>query len=84
MMNTRERLLKQIQAYDFTLYDTLLYLDAYPDSKEAQCHYNKYSKLSQRAKQEYEQKYGPLTMPKETDTWQWTKGPWPWQSEERR
>ena len=84
MMNSRERLLKQIQAYDFTLYDTLLYLDAYPDSKEAQCHYNKYSKLSQRAKQEYEQKYGSLTMPKETDAWQWNKGPWPWQNEERR
>ena len=86
MMNnsSKEKLLKQIQAYDFAMYDTLLYLDAYPDSKEAQSFYNKYSKLSMRAKQEYEQKYGSLTMPRETENWQWTKGPWPWQNEERR
>ena len=84
MNNSRERLLKQIQAYDFAVYDTLLYLDAYPSSKEAQCFYNKYKKLSMRAKQEYEQKYGPLTMPEETADWQLTDGPWPWQADERR
>ena len=84
MINMRERLMRQIQAYDFALYDTILYLDAHPDSKEAQCYYNKYSKLSQRARQEYEQKYGPITPPLETDNWQWSSGPWPWQNEERR
>ena len=84
MINQRERLLKQIQAYDFALYDTLLYLDAYHDSKEAQCYYNKCSRLSQKARREYEQKYGPISLPYETENWQWTKGPWPWQIEERR
>ena len=84
MINMKERLMRQIQAYDFALYDTILYLDAYPDSKEAKCYYNKYSKLSQRARQEYEQKYGPISQPLEVDNWQWTNGPWPWQNEERR
>ncbi len=84
MMNSREQLLKKIQAYDFAVYDTLLYLDAYPNSREAQGFYNKCKKLGLKARQEYEQKYGPLTMPEEIDNWQWTNGPWPWQLEERR
>lgn len=77
--NTRERMLRQIQAYDFALYDTALYLDAYPTSKEALIAYNKYSRLAKRARDEYEAKYGPLTMPQDTASWNWTNGPWPWQ-----
>ena len=84
MNNSRERLMKQMQAYDFALYDTLLYLDAYPDSREALNAYNKYSKLSQRARAEYERSYGPVTPPYEASRWSWTETPWPWQSDERR
>ena len=73
MNNQRERLLKQIQAYDFALYDTILYLDAYPNSREALNSYNKYARLSARARQEYEQKFGPLTPPNEANEWKWTK-----------
>ena len=82
--SSRERLMKQIQAYCFATYDALLYLDAYPNSKEALSFYNKYKKLEQRAVQEYEQKYGPITMPSDTSSWEWTKGPWPWQNEGKR
>ena len=44
MMNnipSRQRLMKQIQVYSFAVYDALLYLDAYPESKEALEFYNK-------------------------------------------
>ena len=84
MMNntlSREKLMRQIQMYSFAVYDALLYLDAYPDSKEALMNYNKYKKLEARARMEYEAKYGPITAPTECDSWQWTNGPWPWQAE---
>ncbi len=79
MTNSREKMLRQLQAYDFALYDTVLYLNAYPDSREALNAYNKYSRLAKRARDEYESKYGPLTLPKEASNWNWTNGPWPWQ-----
>lgn len=79
--NTRERLMKAYQAYSFAVYDTLLYLDAYPDCREAMEHYNKYQKLACKAKAEYEAKFGPITAPMETINWDWTNSPWPWQIE---
>jgi len=82
--NTKERLMKQIQAYCFAAYDALLFLDAYPNSKEALSFYNKNKKLEQRAVQEYEAKYGPIKMPSDTASWEWTNGPWPWQLEGKR
>ena len=77
--NSKEKMLRQLQAYDFALYDTILYLDAYPDSKEALSTYNKYSRLAKRTRDEYEARFGPLTAPQEANSWNWTKGPWPWQ-----
>lgn len=77
--NSREKLMNEIQAYSFAVYDTLLYLDAYPDCKEALEFYNKNLRLMARAKAEYEQKYGPITMPIDGSCWQWTNDPWPWQ-----
>jgi len=82
--DSRQRLMKQIQAYGFAAYDTHLYLDAYPDSKEALNAYNKYKKLEKRAIAEYEQKFGQITPPTEATSWSWVDAPWPWQLDERR
>ena len=78
---SRERHLRELQSYSFCAYEALLYLDAYPDSKEALDFYNKYKKLEARSKAEYEQMYGPITAPIDCASWQWTDGPWPWQNE---
>ena len=78
--DSKERLLRQLQAYDFALYDTILYLDAYPNCKEAIMAYNKYSRLAKRTRDEYESKYGPLTFPQECTDWKWVNAPWPWQN----
>ncbi|MBQ7411829.1 MAG: spore coat protein CotJB [Clostridia bacterium] len=85
MMNnipSRQRLMKQIQVYSFAVYDALLYLDAYPESKEALEFYNKYKRLEERAIAEYEAHYGKIRLGGDEKSWQWTKGPWPWQNEE--
>lgn len=77
--NSRERLMRAYQAYSFAAYDAMLYLDAYSDSREALESYNKYQRLAERAKAEYEGKYGHITPPIDTNCWDWTNDPWPWQ-----
>lgn len=82
--NTKERLMKAYQAYSFAAYDTLLYLDAYPDNREALESYNKYQRLANKAKAEYEGKFGHITPPNDVNSWNWTDSPWPWQLTDER
>ena len=79
---SREKLMRQIQIYSFAVYDALLYLDAYPDSKAALAFYNKYKMAEERAIQEYESRYGKIILNGQENSWEWTNGPWPWQNEE--
>lgn len=79
--NLKDRLLKAYQAYSFAAYDTLLYLDAYPECREAMESYNKYQRMAAKAKAEYEAKFGPVTVPVEAGEWHWANSPWPWQIE---
>lgn len=79
---SRQSLMREIQMYSFAVYDALLYLDAYPDSKQALEFYNKYKKAEKSAIAEYEARYGKIRLNDEEGSWQWTNGPWPWQNEE--
>ena len=65
-MNERERLLRRIQAEDFAVYETVLYLDGHPGLRD-----------------EYEGKFGPLTIYGNNDMndWHWIDKPWPWERE---
>lgn len=73
--------LQRLQAIDFALQDTVLYLDAYPDDKEALDYYH--SLLSTRAELlEAFPQDTPLTVYDNLgDTWDWGKNPWPWELE---
>ncbi len=86
MMNnsSKSRMMKSYQAYSFAAYDALLYLNAYPDSREALEFYNKNQRLASKAKAEYEAKFGPITAPAEASCWNWTSSPWPWQIGEEK
>lgn len=74
-------LLRKLQEIDFSIYEVVLYLDAYPNCREALCYYR--SLLDTRAvvAAEYEKKYGPLTAFSNAcnSSWDWVKSPWPWQ-----
>jgi len=74
-------LLRKIQEIDFSIYETVLYLDAYPNCREALDYYH--ALLSQRAGliARYEREVGPLTAfgNQSTTSWDWIKSPWPWQ-----
>ncbi|MBR2010305.1 MAG: spore coat protein CotJB [Clostridia bacterium] len=76
-------LLRRIQAEDFALYEAVLYLDAYPTNQKALAFYREHRKILDALKEEYRQKYGPLTIYDNIDSgeWDWVKGPWPWERE---
>ena len=73
--------MRDLQALDFALQDTVLYLDAYPESKEAIDYYH--SLLDRRAELlEGLSPNAPLTIYDNFgDTWDWGKNPWPWEPE---
>ena len=70
----------QIRMVDFSLVEINLYLDAYPNCREALDHYHKLIDRRNKLVAEYE-RYAPLTAFSNTSTesWDWVKSPWPWQ-----
>jgi spore coat protein JB len=82
-LNEREILLKKIQAEDFAVYETVLFLDAYPNDKAALSFYNSHRDNVEKLKKEYMEKYGPLTIYENCggDCWHWIDRPWPWEKE---
>ncbi len=71
---------KQLTCVCFALDETILYLDVYPDSQEALCHYH--TLLAERNKllDEYQAACGPVTAygNNSHNSWDWIKTPWPW------
>lgn len=81
--NARERMLLRVQRYGFMTDDLRLYLNTHPDSQEALCTLKRYLELKREAKEEYEQRYGALTLEamEERCRYDWIEGPWPWEKE---
>jgi len=82
-MNEREMLLKKIQAEDFAVYETVLFLDTHPEDKAALAFYNTHRDNVEKLKAEYMEKFGPLTIydSRASDHWHWVDKPWPWERE---
>ena len=77
---SEENLLKTIQALSFAKVETELYLDVYPDNREALEYYKEILGELDEAMTEYQNKYGPLFAEGVTgDSWTWVKTKWPWQ-----
>ena len=75
--------MKMIRALDFALQETVLYLDAYPDCKQALEYYHHLLEQRTMVMASYEKKCGPLTMYGNVshNSWDWVMGPWPWEPE---
>ncbi|MDD2489705.1 MAG: spore coat protein CotJB [Bacilli bacterium] len=81
-INQRESLLNKVREYDFALVELDLFLDNHPNDQEKIQLYNQYLKQSKQARQEYEQRYGPLSLNSDwlnTYPWGWLTPPWPWE-----
>lgn len=77
----QEQLMRRVQMLSFVLVDVGLFLDTHPTDKKALEYFNKYNAMYQTAKDEYERRFGPLTICGTNDTknWSWVDSPWPWQ-----
>ena len=76
-------LLKKIRAVDFSIQETVLYLDAYPNCCEALAYYHKLIELRSSLLDEYNGKCSPLTACTNASKteWNWIKSPWPWEAD---
>lgn len=82
-MNERIRLLRRLQAEDFATLEAVLYLDGHPTNKKALAFYDKHRAIAKGLRDEYEGKYGPITIYGNNDNndWHWIDKPWPWERE---
>ena len=80
----REKALKEVMAADFTCYDLVLYLNTHPNDIRALSIYNNALQNARIARDNYERKYGPLTVCgawTNMSTWEWAQTSWPWEME---
>lgn len=75
----REKCLLEIQRLEFSITDLNLYLDLYPEDRNAYEVFKKYVMECKKKKEEYTRIYGPLCLDDLTDEWEWSKGVWPWE-----
>ena len=77
----REDLTMQIDEQRFAIIEMNLYLDIYPNDKNALNKFNSYLRKEKELINLYESKYGPMTIssPVQTDNWLWNNSPWPWE-----
>ncbi len=78
------QLLQKLRTIDFSMIDTALYLDAYPDCTEAMEYYRKLN--AERNKIITAMEAGNCAPVAAVDTanhqyWKWVEGPWPWEPE---
>lgn len=76
-----QKLMEQIRAVDFALYEVVLYLDVYPHSCDALETYHKLKAQKEALHKEYESSCGPLTAfsNESGESWDWIGSPFPWE-----
>lgn len=80
--NDKDKALRELMRLDFAINDFALYLDTHPENMEALKKHREYSNKYNMQKEEYEKKYGPLTIYSNlnnTNNWEWIDEPWPWE-----
>ena len=74
-------LLKKLQKIDFSIIDTILYLDAYPECKKAKAYYEKLilERAGLREALAGKCKRPVTAFENSGDSWDWISSPWPWE-----
>ena len=78
----KERMLYEVDKYYFALHEIRMYLDAFPNSREAIEIFNNLQEEYIKAKHAYETRFGPLDIeaPRlDKIPFQWTMSKWPWE-----
>jgi len=81
-----QKTMKTLRALDFAIQETVLYLDAYPENRQALEYYHRLMDARRETMELYEKSCGPVTMYGNTDKsrWGWIDSPWPWEAEANR
>lgn len=81
--NEQAELLLNVDQLCFAAHELNLYLDNYPNDQRMIQLFNKYQSMANMATQEYEKKYGPLsvTFLSEPNQFSWEAYSWPWEVE---
>ncbi len=84
MDKKRETLMRKVQMYAFVAHECALYLDCHPENRKALEKHSEAVKALNKAVEEYENMYGPLTAnaAKGNGGWSWIAGKWPWQNDD--
>ena len=77
--SNQQEMLMQIRELRFSVNDLALYLDTHPCDRRAIALHNQYSKELRVLSDEYQKKYGPLTIECPCNKWRWIDLPWPWE-----
>ncbi len=80
-MNEQAEMLTYIDALCFACIDLGLYLDVFPNNKDAINLFNKYNSQKKNLMDKYQEKFGPLTLDSDALNaypWAWNERPWPW------
>ena len=76
----QEKMLYEIQTMCFAAHELNLYLDLHPEDSSMIMLFKDYSETARKLKNEYESKYGPITVSNINNenlfTWQTDKWPW--------
>ncbi len=76
---TQSQLMNQIQSYAFAINDLILYLDTHPNDEKALSLHNDYANEYRKIYEEYERRFGPLSIYCPCNTYRWIASPWPWE-----
>ena len=77
--SNQQQMLMQIRELKFSVNDLALYLDTHPNDKRAIRLHNEYSNQLRNLTDEYQRKFGPLTIECPCNKWRWIDLPWPWE-----
>lgn len=80
----REELLLNLDQMAFAAHELNLYLDVYPDDRDALREFNEKRKMALTALTAYEEKYGPVVITSdslETYPFSWVEDSFPWEKE---
>ncbi len=75
--------MKMLRAIDFAIQETVLFLNAYPEDRQALAYYHKLMEQRAQLLAAYEKSNGPVSMygNRSHNSWDWIEDPWPWEPE---
>ncbi len=82
--NERERMFLEFSRMAFAAHELNLFLDNYPNNSSMLRLFSDYANRAKNLEQEYQQKYGPITVSNtsgEKIPFQWENEAWPWEGE---